>query len=368
MPTNPIGVSFLICTYNGALRIADTLTCLAQQQVPGGVMWEIVLVDNASNDGVAELAKRFWGELGAPAPLRMLVELRPGKEVAMERAISQIRYSYACIVDDDNRLASDYLSIGVEILSSNPLIGILGGQNTATFDGQEPDWFPAFQHCYAVGQQLDRAAGGFRPLSEGDIGCNVLWGAGMFVRTEVWAKLQEVYFRSLFTGRQGEKNLTAGEDDELCYAAQLLGYQVWYSSRLRLRHHMTDGRMTPAYRDRLFYASVRSAGRLGAYRNALWGKAVEDSGVRLNLLKDILYMSLGLTRRVLNKEYARALLRGDTFYLMNCKHHFLTLCDFVGNFSRITKYYSHIVRLKNDVENKYSTIDSTSQKSIQQAL
>ncbi|MGY2133408.1 glycosyltransferase [Hymenobacter sp. HD11105] len=364
----PTGVSFLVCTYNGAPRIAETLTCLAQQHVPAGILWEVIFVDNASTDGVADLARRLWNELGTPAPLRMLLELRPGYKVAMERAISQIRYSYACIVDDDNRLAPDYLSVGVSILSRNSAIGILGGQNTATFDEQEPEWFPAFQHCYAVGQPLDRAAGGFNPLPDGNVGRNVLWGAGMFIRTEVWTKLQEADFKSLFTGRQGEKNLTAGEDDELCYAAQLLGYEIWYSAQLQLRHHMTDARMTSAYRDRLFYASVRSAGRLGAYRNALWGKAVEGSGVRLNLLKDIAYMSLGLARRVFTKEYARALRRGDTFYMMNCKHHYLTLCDFVINFNHTRKYYTRVVELKKKAEAKYKALDSTSRRQVSQSL
>lgn len=365
---NPTGVSFLVCTYNGAPRIAETLTCLAQQRVPAEMLWEVIFVDNASTDGVAELAQRLWDELGAPAPLRMLLEARPGYKVAMERAISQIRYSYACIVDDDNRLDPDYLRIGVGIMNSNPAIGILGGQNTATFEGQEPDWFPAFQHCYAVGQPLDRAAGGFSPLPDGNVGRNVLWGAGMFVRAEVWTKLAQIGFKSLFTGRQGEKNLTAGEDDELCYIAQLLDYQVWYSSKLQLRHHMTDARMTPTYRDRLFYASVRSAGRLGAYRNALWGKAVKGKAVSLNLVKDILYMSLGLARRLVDKTFVKALLRGNTFYLMNCKHHFLTLCDFVGNFRHIEKYYGKVVELKSEVENSSKMVAHPSAVIVQQHL
>ncbi|MBC6607165.1 glycosyltransferase family 2 protein [Hymenobacter sp. BT188] len=364
---NPTGVSFLVCTYNGAPRIAETLTCLAQQQVPAGVLWEVIFVDNASTDSVAKIARRLWDELGSPAPLRILLEPRPGYKIAMERAISQIRYSYACIVDDDNRLAPDYLAVGVAVLNSNPTIGILGGQNTATFDGQEPSWFPAFQHCYAVGQPLDRAAGGFSSLPDGDVGRNVLWGAGMFVRIEIWTRLQEVGFKSLFTGRQGEKDLTAGEDDELCYIARLLGYQVWYSSKLHLRHHMTDSRMTPTYRDRLFYASVRSAGRLGAYRNALWGRAVKSSGVRSNLVKDILYMSLGLSNRVLNKAFVKAFLQGDTFYLMNCKHHFLTLYNFIGDFNHIRKHYSRVVELKNEVENKFKTIDLELQDGVQQS-
>lgn len=347
--SKPTGISVLMCTYNGSARITETLTCLAQQDVPAGLQWEIIFVDNASTDNVAELAKNLWTKLGSPAPLRTLHESRPGYKLAMQLAISQIYYSYACIVDDDNRLATDYLKIGIEILESNKSIGILGGQNSPTFQGEKPDWFTTYQHCYAVGQPLDRAAGGFSVLSDGNVDRNVLWGAGMFVRTAIWAKLQDVGFKSLFTGRQGDKNLTAGEDDELCYVAQLLGYKVWYSSKLRLRHHMTDSRMAKSYRNQLFFASVKSANRLGAYRNALWGKAGPNNKLTTNMVKDFLYMSLGYIRSIVSQKYVHAVFSGNEFYLMNCRHQFLTLCDFISNFKKVKNFYETVLSLKQKV-------------------
>ena len=51
------GISCLICTYNGASRLAETLTCLARQVLPAGTPWEVILVDNASTDATAERAR-----------------------------------------------------------------------------------------------------------------------------------------------------------------------------------------------------------------------------------------------------------------------------------------------------------------------
>ncbi|GGF20523.1 glycosyltransferase [Hymenobacter cavernae] len=344
MASLPAGVSFLVCTYNSASRIGETLACLARQEGVGAVAWEVILVDNACTDGTAQIARTNWDDLGAPVPLRIFQEPRPGKNYAVELAFNQVQYRYACIVDDDNRLAPDYLRTGYELLQTNPQIGLLGGQNTGTFDVPPPTWFSAFQVFYAIGEQRSHQDGSVLPT--GNIGTNVLWGAGMFVRTELWRALRELKFQSLFSGRQGTKNLTAGEDDELCYVAQMLGYEVWYWPLLRLQHHMAAGRLTEEYRNRLFYGTVWSQARLKVYRDVLSSPAGKKPGSATNLLKDILYMSRTVAQRVLSVDYARALLHDDTLQVMGRHHQLLTLYDFMRNFRQIQRYYMLVEAFK----------------------
>lgn len=338
-----LGVSFLLCTYNGAARLAETLACLAAQETSPGVAWEVIFVDNASTDGSAKVVHETWAALGTPAPLRQLHEPRPGYKVAMQRAIDQVAYRYACIVDDDNRLDTDYLRNGVELLENHPEIGILGGSNTATFDSSAPDWFPTFQHCYASGPQLNRV-GALAPLADGPVGRNVLWGAGMLVRSEIWRHLHTHGFCSLFTGRQGEVNLTAGEDDELCYAAQLLRYEVWYSTRLHLHHHMAASRLTEAYRDRLFYASARATTRLNAYRNALWGRP--NGSVRTNLLKDLGYAAWSLVKNVCRLAFVRAWSTNNRVAQMNQRHMLIVVWEMAWQHRRVKAYYEQVLQFK----------------------
>lgn len=340
----PAGVSVLICTFNGADLIAETLTALAHQRPPAHMPWEVVLVANACTDGTAELTQRVWKELGEPAPLHLLHEPRPGKQYAQKLGVGQLKYRYACIVDDDNRLMPDYLQVGYELLESNPNICIVGGKSIGTFEGQQPEWFPVFQQCYAVGPQIDYVSGEFKPLTDGNVGRNVLWGAGMFVRTAVWHKLQAAGFRSLFSGRQGTGNLTAGEDDELCYAALLLGYEVWYSSRLVLHHHMLAPRLTEEYRDRLFFASARSTPRLNAYRNALWGK--QKGAIANNLAKDIAYQAVSLLQGVFSREFVRAAFISSSILHMKQRHTLAVLADEILHFNQIKTYYEQVLQLK----------------------
>jgi glycosyltransferase involved in cell wall biosynthesis len=343
------GVSFLICTYNSVARIEETLCCLAQQQAVANAGWEVVLVDNACTDGTTAEAERCWQALGNPMPLRIFYEPRPGKNFAVELAFQQARYRYACIVDDDNRLSANYFKIGYDLLEANPMIGILGGMNTATFDVAPPEWFPVYQHCYAVGEQKGYKDGQIKTFTDGNIGRNALWGAGMYIRTSLWHQLQQLQFKSLFVGRQGAKNLTAGEDDEICYAIQMIGYEVWYSSKLQLRHHMTAGRLTKEYRNQLFYSSVWSQTRIFAYINTLWGNPSKFL-ITSNLLKDFVYMLKHLVVLIFSRNYFKALAKNDTFFLMNVSRQALITYAFIRDVPNIKYYYHTVMQFKNRID------------------
>ena len=70
-------ISVIICTYNGASRLPATLEKLAAQSVPAECPWEVLLIDNASTDDTAAVAKQI--AIDFPAPLRVLHEPTPGK-------------------------------------------------------------------------------------------------------------------------------------------------------------------------------------------------------------------------------------------------------------------------------------------------
>jgi hypothetical protein len=176
-----------------------------------------------------------------------------------------------------------------------------------------------------------------------------LWGAGMYIRTSLWHQLQQLQFKSLFVGRQGAKNLTAGEDDEICYAIQMIGYEVWYSSKLQLRHHMTAGRLTKEYRNQLFYSSVWSQTRIFAYINTLWGNPSKFL-VTSNLLKDFVYMLKHLVVLIFSRNYFKALAKNDTFFLMNVSRQALITYAFIRDVPNIKYYYHTVMQFKNRID------------------
>ncbi|MBO0357372.1 glycosyltransferase family 2 protein [Hymenobacter sp. BT186] len=352
------GVSFLICTYNSASRITETLRHLAEQELSAGIKCEIILVDNACTDDTALIAENYWKQSDRAMPLRIFREQRPGKNFAVELAFQKAQYCYACIVDDDNRLNNDYLRIGYHLLESNAKIGIIGGPNAASFDIVPPSWFPAYQHCYAVGEQKGYNNGRFEVFADGNIGRNALWGAGMFVRTIIWHQLYSLGFKSLFIGRQGSKNLTAGEDDELCYVAQMLGYEIWYSSKLYLIHHMTAVRLTKSYRNRLFYSSVWSQTRIFAYINTLWGNPIKYLSIS-NHLKDTAYMIKGVLKRMITLQYVKDLIKWNEVSIMNVNRDMLIIYARIKDMKNVKNYYLDVMDLKKRIDkNAHNIIQS----------
>jgi glycosyltransferase involved in cell wall biosynthesis len=111
------GVSVIICTHNGATRLPATLAHLKVQKPPIAP-WEVLLIDNASSDATAEVARSCWQN--GPAPLRVVQEPCLGVRYARERGLAEAKYSFLGFVDDDNWVADDWVRSAYEIVSSDP--------------------------------------------------------------------------------------------------------------------------------------------------------------------------------------------------------------------------------------------------------
>ena len=44
------GVSVIVCCYNSALRLPETIRHIVQQETPAEIDWEVVIVNNSSTD------------------------------------------------------------------------------------------------------------------------------------------------------------------------------------------------------------------------------------------------------------------------------------------------------------------------------
>ena len=52
------GISVIVCCYNSAWIIERCLNALLAQQVPSSVLWEIIVVNNASTDDTERIANK----------------------------------------------------------------------------------------------------------------------------------------------------------------------------------------------------------------------------------------------------------------------------------------------------------------------
>ena len=261
------GVSVIVCTYNGGERLADTIRHIAKQKVDPRILWEVILVDNASTDNSKEVTINEWKKHKCNAKLRIVDQPVPGKQLALEKGYEVSNYEYLVTCDDDNWLEENFVQLTYDIMSSNKNIGALGGPNEPLCELQPPEWFKYFQRDYAAGPQGDIHTG---EISVGNITWKrgYVWGAGMIVRKSAWYKLIEDGFRTSMSCRKGTE-LSSGGDSEACYALVLAGWEIWYDPRLKLKHCMPAGRLDWNYLTRLFVGfGVASVG-LEIYEKAI---------------------------------------------------------------------------------------------------
>src|SRR4051812_13912450 len=96
------GVTVLVCTYNGASRLPKTIEYLSSQTATNKISWEIIVVDNASTDNAAQIAKEEWAKYKLDTiNFTVITEARPGKIHALEQGFSIAEFEYCIICDDD---------------------------------------------------------------------------------------------------------------------------------------------------------------------------------------------------------------------------------------------------------------------------
>jgi GT2 family glycosyltransferase len=251
-----IGVSLAICTHNGALRLPETLACVARQTMPDGHKWEVVVVDNASTDGSAAVARSAWPS-DHPVPMRVIHEKDLGKRQAVEAAFASAKYDIVSFVDDDNWIDPAWLATVANVMASRPDVAACGGRVEAIFETTPPSWFTRYQGWFAVGEQAPAA---------GDIteAHGVLWGAGLSVRKAAWEQLKAAGWRQLLVDRKGQR-LSTGGDNELCHALRLAGWRIWYEPNLFLWHFIPSRRLQWNYLRSLMRANGEASLQLEAY-------------------------------------------------------------------------------------------------------
>jgi glycosyltransferase involved in cell wall biosynthesis len=299
------GVSVVICTHNGAARLAATLAHLAAQVVPDGLAWEVLVVDNASTDDTARVVAAAWPR-GEPAPLRIVSEPTPGLGHARARGLAEAHHEIVGFVGDDNWVATDWIATVWEIMAARPAVGACGGDAEAVPEGDPPAWFTKHADLWAIGPQGDA-------VTRDDAG--YLRGAGLALRKSAWEELTAAGFEPMLVGRRGLA-MTSGEDTEVCLALRLAGWRLRYDPRLRLRHFLPATRLTWDYARRGSFGWGHGSAWLDHYQLAdgrpglrqSWTWQLVSTGWRLGLVG---LLALGQPREGSSIVLRREVLRGQ---------------------------------------------------------
>lgn len=240
------GISVIICCYNSKGRLKPTLEALFNQLVNSKLSWEIIIVDNASEDYTTAEASRIWNAFaGKPAiNFEIVFQPLPGLANARRKGIASAQYAYLLFCDDDNWLAPNYVQGMYDILNGNDNIAACGGQGFPVFETEKPFWFDTYAEAFAVGPQS---------LNEENNVLLNLYGAGMAVNRNAIERLDQNNFKPQMIGRTGKK-LSSAEDTEMTYAFVLMGYKLHYAKELHFSHYLPEQRLKLEYLKQLFIA------------------------------------------------------------------------------------------------------------------
>ena len=132
-------LTVLICTWNRARLLRETLDSLAHVRVPDGLCWDVLVIDNNSTDDTASVVQERSQTF--PVALRYVFEPRQGKSAAMNTGIRESHHPLIAFADDDVKVSRDWLTAVAAGFREHPDAAYLGGSVAPIWEAPCPQWF-----------------------------------------------------------------------------------------------------------------------------------------------------------------------------------------------------------------------------------
>jgi len=250
-----LDISVLMTTYNRAEILRETLNCFVQLDRVG-IRVEFVIIDNNSSDETAEVIESFRDKLS----LRYLFEPRPGKNIALNKALREVKLGKLVIfTDDDVRPSSDWLKAIKSISSRWTDYSVFGGKVELVWpEGQIPIWI-SNEYLQVMAYSQHDYADAELPYAKD----SYPFGINFWVRREVFAK--GLCFQEMI-GPRPDGFFIMGS--ELSFLRELSehGYQILYSPQAVVGHQVQPEQLAFSYLRR---RALRH-GRSMVYFQPLW--------------------------------------------------------------------------------------------------
>ena len=105
-------ISVIVCTYNGEKVLPDCLISLANQNIDKR-LYEVIVVDNNSNDNTQKVVKEIMQE---HSNFRLLFKREQGLGHARNLGFNRAKAEYVAYIDDDARTPQDWLEKSLRII------------------------------------------------------------------------------------------------------------------------------------------------------------------------------------------------------------------------------------------------------------
>ena len=303
--------SIIVCTYNRAESLRDTLRALQALQMPADRTWEVIVVDNNSKDhtrAVVEEVQRDW------PLLRYEFEAQQGLSHARNHGIACGRGEVLLFTDDDVLPEADWLKKSLDGLAQYQA-DACGGYIAPIWEAPPPTWLTARFHGFLAVRTDRNDDFMITEASQAPFGANMAFRKSVFERVGVF---------DIRRGRQGNV-LAGGEDIELFERILRAGLRAVFLGHSRVHHKVEAYRCSKRYLRRWRFQSSRNLAITKGF-----------PGTR-RLFNIPLYLFGQLARAALRAATGRFTLPADeAFYREMILFHFLgTMQGLFGNRDKI---------------------------------
>lgn len=243
-------LSVIICTWNRAKLLHQTLNSLEKSDLPHDVDWEILIVDNNSTDETKAVCQEFlWQN---PQRYRYLVEKRQGKSFALNTGIENAQGSILSFTDDDVIVGTAWLAETLRMFESSSCTGV-GGKIVPLWNSKKPAWL-TFEGPYKLLPAIASYDLGEHPC---EIKAPAL-GANLSLKKEAFEKYG--LFRTDLGPTTGSE--IRGEDNELCWRLLNAGERLIYAPKAIVFHPVEMRRIDKRYFQAWYYGMGQSRPRI----------------------------------------------------------------------------------------------------------
>lgn len=275
-------LSMVVVTYNRRTLLDHCLQSFLQAD-SDGVNWELIVVDNNSNDDTRAVAESYQDRL----PLRYILESRQGVSIARNAGWEAAHGEWVGFVDDDAKIDPTYLRRAAALLQVNNF-DVLGGPYQAYFSEPKRPWFKdAYQSNNARSGQVTLGPAEF------------LTGTSLIIRRRL---LEAVGGFNVATGPTGKKRI-CGEDTEVQIRLRQAfpDLAIIWDSNLMVYHYCPIGKQSLHFAWREAIANGRGLAQI----HALCGISTASWNSWVRLPAHLLILLLNVTLGWLVRDRAR---------------------------------------------------------------
>lgn len=242
-------ITVVICTWNRAQLLDQTLSAMASLSIPPDVEWELLVVNNNCSDQTDEVIARHASGL----PIRRLHEPRAGLSHARNCGVEAACGELIVWTDDDVLVDPDWLAAYARAARDWPGASFFGGTIIPWYEEEPPRWIEPHSELFS-GMIVARDCGDCEgPLKEGwyPFGANMAFRRAALARRKFDPAL----------GVSGQERLL-GEDLRLIDELKSEGCTGVWVPGARVRHFVPKSRMTTAYLWKYFFGLGRTEVRM----------------------------------------------------------------------------------------------------------